>query len=161
MKEIRSYISFLAKNKAKYLVFSKQLAISEVAGLLAGIFAAEVSSYFLFDKNIDISLYSGIADYAASIICFIAIYYHDNKKYYIDDYKRERIKKIIKSALHIWPSIALADIAYIISRPYIQYLLMVYGLEAGMAATIAHFIAFGLFNIIAILSRSIVDYARS
>jgi len=38
---------------------------------------------------------------------------------------------------------------------------MVYGLEAGMAATIAHFVAFGLFNIIAILSRSIVDYVRS
>ena len=60
MKEIRSYIEFLANNKSKYLVFSKQLAISEVAGLLA-----EVSSYFLNDKNIYISPYSGIADYAA------------------------------------------------------------------------------------------------
>ena len=123
MKEIRSYIEFLANNKSKYLVFSKQLAISEVAGLLAGIIVAEVSSYFLNDKNIYISPYSGIADYAASIICFLAIYYHDNRKYYIDEYKLERIIKVIKSALHIWPSIALADIAHIISRLMIKIIL--------------------------------------
>jgi hypothetical protein len=96
MKEIRSYIDFLAKNRSKYLVFSRRLVISEVAGLLAGIIAAEISSYFLNDKDIGISLYSGIADYSASIICFIAISYHDNKKHYIDEYKRERIKKVIK-----------------------------------------------------------------
>jgi hypothetical protein len=39
--------------------------------------------------------------------------------------------------------------------------LLVSGLEAGVAATIAHFAAFGVFNGVAILSRSIIDYLRS
>ena len=93
--------------------------------------------------------------------CFLAIYYQDNKGYYREDDKSKRIGKIIKSAFRIWPSVVVADIAYIISRPYIHYLLMINGLEGGIAATIAHFIAFGIFNAIAIFSKSIVDYVRS
>jgi hypothetical protein len=160
MQEIRRYIVFLAKNKTTYLVFGKELAISEIAGLLVGVIVAEVSAYFLFDKKVDVSLYSAIADYAASIVCFIVIYYQDNKRYYRED-KSERIIKVIKSAFRIWPSVIIADIAYIICRPYIHYLLMVSGLETGVAATIAHFVAFGIFNVIAIFSKSVVDYVRS
>jgi len=37
---------------------------------------------------------------------------------------------------------------------------MIHGLETSIAAIIAHFVAFGLFNIIAILSKSIVDYVH-
>jgi hypothetical protein len=39
--------------------------------------------------------------------------------------------------------------------------LLVSGLEAGFAATVAHFTAFGVFNGIAILSRSVIDYMKS
>ncbi len=161
MQEIRRYIVFLAKNKAAYLVFGKQLAISEIAGLLVGIIVAEISSYFLFNKKVDVSLYSGIADYAASIVCFIVIYYQDNKRYYREDDNSKRIRKIIKSVFRIWPSVIIADVAYIICRPYIHYLLMISGLETGVAATIAHFVAFGIFNVIAIFSKSVVDYVKS
>src|SRR5262249_6810368 len=98
-----------------------------IAGLVMGIIVADISAYFLYDKKADISLYSGITDYAASIVCFFVMYYHDNKRYYIEYGKPERIKQILKSMLCIWPSVALADIAYIISRPYIHYLLMIHG----------------------------------
>jgi hypothetical protein len=161
MQEIRKYIAFVGRNKTAYIAFGKQLAISEIAGLLVGVIVAELSAYFLFDKKVDVTFYSGIADYAASIVCFLAIYYQDNKEYYREDDNSKRIGKIIKSALRIWPSVVLADIAYIISRPYIHYLLMINGLESGIAATIAHFIAFGIFNVIATFSKSIVDYLRS
>jgi hypothetical protein len=161
MQEVRRYIIFLTKNRTTYLVFGKQLAISEIAGLVMGVIVAEISAYFLLDKKVDVSLYSGIADYAASIVCFFVIYYHDNKRYYIEYDKSERIEKVLKNTLRIWPSVAIADVAYIICRPYIHYLLMIFGLESGMAATIAHFVSFGIFNIIAIFSKSIIDYIRS
>jgi hypothetical protein len=160
IQEIRRYVVYLSKNKTNYFVFGKQLAISEIAGLVIGVIIAEISAYFLFDKKVDVSIYSGIADYAASIVCFFVIYYYDNKRYYIEYKKSERIKKVVKSTLRIWPSVVIADVAYIISRPYIHYLLMVSGLESGVAATIAHFAAFGIFNIIAIFSKSMVDYVR-
>jgi len=161
-QEIKKYFAFIKKNKSTYLVFGKQLLISEVAGLVVGILVAEgLSAYFFFDKKIDVPLYSGIGDYAASILAFLVIYYHDNKRYYKEDKGLLRIGKIIKSAFSIWTSVIIADIAYIICRPYLHYLLMIYGLETGIAATIAHFAAFGIFNTVAILSRSMVDYIRN
>ena len=89
------------------------------------------------------------------------IYYHDSKRYYLEYDRLQRFKKVLKSILHIWPTIAIADVAYIFCRPYIQYLLLTYGLESSVAATIAHFVAFGIFNAIAIFSKSMADYVRS
>jgi len=33
-------------------------------------------------------------------------------------------------------------------------------LETGIAAMIAHFLAFGIFNIVAVISKRIIDYTR-
>jgi hypothetical protein len=60
----------------------------------------------------------------------------------------------------LWPSVVAADVAFIIVRPSLHYLSLSFGLEAGVAATLAHFLAFGVFNLVAIFSRSLVDYAR-
>lgn len=160
MQQIRRY-AVLSKNRSNYFVFGKQLAISEIAGLVMGVIVAEISTYFFYEKKADISLYSGIADYSASIVGFFVIHYHDSRRYYTEYDRLERFIKVLKSMLRIWPTVVIADVAYIFCRPYIQYLLLTYGLESGVAATIAHFIAFGIFNAIAIFSKSIADYASS
>jgi len=156
-QNIKNYFIFVRKNKANYLLFNKQLVFSEIAGLIAGLIVAEASKSF---NKIENSFYSGITDYCASLGFFFIIYYYDNKKYYINLNRSNRFKEIIKSALSIWPSIIIADVAYIISRPYFQYLLLVHGLETGLSAAIAHFLAFAVFNLIAIGSKSIMDYIR-
>ena len=103
----------------------------------------------------------GIADYTGSLLGFLGIFYSDNKMQYRELGRKERFKRIMKNAFSLWPSVAAADVAYILARPSIHYILLVSGLEAGIAATIAHFAAFGVFNGVAMLSRSIVDYLRS
>jgi hypothetical protein len=157
LESIKNYLAFVRKNKSDYLLFNKQLVFSEIAGLVFGLIAAEASKSF---SKIENSLYSGIIDYCASIGFFFIIYYYDNKKYYLDCSRSTRIIKIVKSAFSIWPSIIIADVAYVIARPYFHYLLVIYGLETGLAATIAHFLAFGIFNLVAVVSKSMIDYAR-
>lgn len=74
IQEIIRYFAFIRKNKRVYLVFGRQLVISEIAGLVAGVLVAEgISGYFFFNKKIEVSLYSGIADYAASILSLVCI----------------------------------------------------------------------------------------
>jgi len=157
---IRKYFRFIQANRPTYYNFNKQLVLGELAGFVAGVGVAEATSAFTYDE-IAISLTSGIADYAGSILGFLALFYRDNRLQYQDLSRKERIMRIMKSALSLWPSVMVADIAYILVRPYAHYLLLLYGLEVGIAATIAHFIAFGVFNSVAILSRSMIDYAKS
>lgn len=155
---ITNYISFLKNNKNNYLTFNKQLVFAEVAGLIAGWVVAELSNSLSRFNN---SLYSGLTDYFASMIFFFIIYYMDNKKFYLGTTRFIRIKKIVKSAISIWPSIIIADIAYLFVRPYFHYILMtILNLETGLAAIIAHFFAFGVFNVVAIISKSVIDYVR-
>lgn len=124
-----------------------------------GLLVAEIVNLFNSDKFL-ISVLSSATDYIGSVIGFLAIYYRDNKSFYEGLPTNERLKKTLKSAFGLWPSIALADVAYIVVRPYFHYLLLTSGIEAGIAATIAHFLAFGAFNAIAIFSRGILDFVK-
>jgi hypothetical protein len=157
---IKKYFKFVQANRPAYFNFNKQLVLGELAGFFAGVGVAEAAAAFTRDE-IAVSVFSGAADYAGSILGFLAIFYHDNKSQHRGIGRKERFKRIMKGALSLWPSVAAADIAYILARPYVHYILLLSGLEAGIAATIAHFAAFGIFNGIAILSRSIIDYAQS
>jgi putative flippase GtrA len=156
---IKKYFRFVQANRPAYFNFNKQLVLGEIAGFLAGVGVAEAVAFTKDELAISVS--SGAADYIGSTLGFLAVYYHDNKSQYRDLDRKARFKKIMKSALSLWPSVAAADIAVIFARPYAHYLLLLSGLEAGIAATIAHFIAVGVFNGIAVLSRSIIDYAQS
>lgn len=51
MQQIRRYAVFLSKNRSNYFLFGKQLAISEIAGLVMGVIVAEISTYFLYEKK--------------------------------------------------------------------------------------------------------------
>lgn len=157
-KSFRDYFTFIRNNRRIYFHFNKQLLIGELGGFGAGVGVAEAAAAITTDE-FAISISSSIADYTGSIIGFLAVFYHDNMHQYADLPRRERFKKVIKNAFSLWPSVAIADVAIIITRPYVHYLLLVSGLEAGVAATIAHFVAVGVFNGIAILSRSILDYS--
>lgn len=157
---LKKYLKFVHSNRPVYFNFNKQLVIGELAGFAAGVGTAEVVAAATLDE-LAISVSSGIADYAGSILGFLAIFYRDSKAQHSELAGKERFKRIMKDAFSLWPSVAAADIAYIFTRPYIHYILLVSGLEAGVAATIAHFAAFGVFNGVAILSRSIIDYLRS
>ncbi len=156
---IKKYFRFVQANRPAYFNFNKQLALGELAGFLAGVGVAEAIAFT--KDEIAISISSGAADYIGSTLGFLAIYYHDSKLQYRDLPRKERFKKVMKSALSLWPSVAAADIAVIFARPYAHYLLLLSGLEAGIAATIAHFIAVGVFNGAALLSRSIIDYTQT
>ena len=157
---IKKYLKFVNSNRPVYLNFNKQLVVGELAGFVAGVGLAEVAAAFTRDE-FSISLSSGIADYIGSILGFLAIFYRDSRLQYRELGSKDRFKRIMKDAFSLWPSVAAADIAYILTRPYIHYTLLVSGLEAGIAATIAHFAAFGVFNGTALLSRSIFDYRKS
>ncbi len=157
---IRKYFKFVNRNRPVYFHFNKQLMISELAGFGAGVGLAEAAAAVTRDE-FTISVSSGIADYTGSLLGFLGIFYSDNKMQYRELGRKERFKRIMKNAFSLWPSVAAADVAYILARPSIHYILLVSGLEAGIAATIAHFAAFGVFNGVAMLSRSIVDYLRS
>jgi hypothetical protein len=157
---LRKYFKFVQSNKPVYFNFNKQLLIGELAGFGAGVGVAEAAASITKDE-LAISFSSGIADYAGSILGFLAVFYRDSKLQYSELNGKDRLKRIMKDAFSLWPLVAAADVAYIFARPYIHYVLLVSGLEAGVAATIAHFAAFGIFNGVAILSRSIIDYLRS
>jgi hypothetical protein len=157
---IKKYIRFVNSKKPVYFHFNKQLVVGELAGFAAGVGVAEAAAALTRDE-LAISLSSGFADYAGSILGFFAIFYRDNKPHFPELNRRERFKRIMRDAFSLWPSIVAADIAYILIRPYMHYVLLVSGLEAGFAATVAHFTAFGVFNGIAILSRSVIDYMKS
>jgi hypothetical protein len=156
---IRKYIKFIHANRRIYLIFNKQLLVGGLAGLLSGIAVAEAIALFTKDE-ITISVPSGITDYAASILGFLTVYYYDNKSQFLHLPKNERIWRVTKSALSLWPTVLAADIAYIIMRPYVHSILLLLGLEAGVAAAIAHFIGVGIFNGTALLSRSVIEYIR-
>lgn len=157
---LKKYFRFVQDNKPVYFNFNKQLVLGELAGFAAGVGVAEAMAATTRDE-FAISVSSGIADYAGSILGFLAIFYRDSKAQYSELSGKDRFKRIMKDAFSLWPSVAVADIAYIFARPYVHYILLVSGLEAGIAATIAHFAAFGVFNGVAILSRSIIDYIKS
>jgi hypothetical protein len=157
---IKKYFKFVNTNRPVYFHFNKQLLAGELAGFGAGVGVAEAAAAITRDA-FAISLSSGIADYASSILGFLAIFYRDSRLQYRELDGKDRFKRITRDAFSLWPSVAAADVAYIFARPYIHYVLLVSGLEAGIAATIAHFAAFGIFNGVALLSRSIIDYLRS
>ncbi len=160
VNSIKKYIRFIKGNRPTYFHFNKQLFIGEIAGFAAGVGVAEAAAVLAADE-LAIALSSGVADYAGSILGFFAIFYCDKKSDYRELSRNKRFKSIAKDAFSLWPAIAAADIAYIFMRPSLHYLLLVSGYEAGIAATVAHFAAFGVFNGVAILSRSIIDYMKS
>ena len=157
---LKKYFRFVQSNRPVYFNFNKQLVVGELAGFGAGVGVAEAAAAIAGDE-LAISVSSGAADYAGSILGFLAVFYRDSRAQYSGLGRKDRFKRTMKDALSLWPSVAAADIAYIFARPYIHYVLLVAGLEAGVAATIAHFAAFGVFNGVAILSRSIIDYLKS
>jgi hypothetical protein len=136
------------------------LLIGELGGFGSGIVAAEATESLNMDE-LTIAAFSTGADYVGSILGFLTVFYNDNRSKYPDDCRTARIKKIMKEALKLWPSVLAADIAFVLVRPYLHYVSLTLGIEAGIAASIAHFLAFGVFNGVAILSRSLIDYARS
>jgi len=160
VESIKKYIRFIKGNRLTYFHFNKQLFMGEIAGFAAGVGVAEAAAALGADE-VGISLSSGIADYAGSILGFFAIFYYDKKPSYPQLNSNQRFKRIAKDAFSLWAAIAAADLAYVFMRPYLHYLLLISGFEAGIAATVAHFVAFGIFNGVAILSRSIIDYMRS
>lgn len=157
---IKQYLEFLLDRRSIYIRFNRELLVGELAGFGAGIAVAETAASLSMDE-FAISVYSSGADYMGSILGFLAVFYRDNRSLYQSDSRNVRIKKILKDVLKLWPSVLAADIAFILVRPYIHYVTLTLGIEAGIAATIAHFLAFGVFNCVAIFSRSIIDYARS
>jgi hypothetical protein len=156
---LKNYFCFLRKNRSTYLQFNKQLLIGELAGFGSGLGVAEGAASAGMD-NYAISAYSSVADYGGSIAGFLAVFYNDHRSSFPGDSGATRLKKVLKSALKLWPSVLAADIAFILVRPSFHYASLSLGLEAGVSATIAHFLAFGVFNLVAIFSRSMVDYAR-
>ncbi len=156
---IKRYTRFIHANKRIYLLFNKQLLVGGLAGLLSGIAVAEAVALFT-DDEIASSVPSGVVDYTASILGFLAVYYYDSKPQYLHLGRNDRIKRIMRTALSLWPTVVAADVAYLITRPYVHSVLLVFGLEAGVSAAIAHFIGVGIFNGTAVLSKSIIDYVR-
>jgi len=156
---LKKYFKFVQSHAALYLNFNKQLLLGELAGFAAGVGVAEAVAAATRDE-LAISVSSGASDYIGSILGFLAVYYRDNKAASSHLDRKTRFKRIMKNAFSLWPSVAAADIAVIFSRPYVHYILLLSGFEPGVSATIAHFIAVGVFNGIAVLSRSIIDYTK-
>ena len=156
---LKEYFKFVHKNRPIYFNFNRQLLIGELFGFAAGVGVAEAVAAITKDEAA-ISISSGIADYIGSILGFLAIYYRDNKAKYSHLDRKSRFKQVMKSAFSLWPSVVAADIAIIFSRPYVHYLLLLSDFEPGISATIAHFVAVGIFNGVAILSRSMIDYTQ-
>lgn len=153
------YFRYLRDRRSVYIQFNKQLMMGELAGFGAGLGVAEGAAAAGLD-NLAISAYSSGADYGASIAGFLAVYYHDQKSSFPEVGGLSRVFRIFKSALKLWPSVLAADVAFILVRPSLHYVSLSLGLEAGVASALAHFLAFGVFNVVAIFSRSLVDYAR-
>lgn len=157
---IRQYISYLASNARKYKTFNKQLAIGEIAGIAAGLLVAELATAAALGEA-GISIASAAADYLAALAGFLTIFYLDNRGQFMQLGRGKRVQKVCVMALHLWPSVAAADIVFLFVRPYAQYLLLGAGVEAGITSVIAHFTAFAAFNLTAIFSRSIMDFWQS
>jgi hypothetical protein len=153
------YFKFLVSRKSVYLTFNKQLFIAELAGFVAGVLVAEAAASMTRDE-VEISLYSSISDYVGSVLAFILIYYRDTVHLYKEDVFRIRFWKVLKSLKGLWLPVLSADIAFLIARPYIHYVMMQTGFDPGVAGGIAHFLAFGVFNVVAIFSRSMYEYVR-
>lgn len=153
------YLRFIYANRRSYFTFNKQLLLSGFAGFFAGIGVAEAVARFTSDEVV-ISVSSGVVDYAASIVGFLALYYYDNRPKYPELAGKERVKRIMKDALSLWPSVAAADVAFIVTRPYVHSVLLLAGFEAGIGAAISHFAGVAIFNGVALLSKSIIDYLR-
>ena len=156
---LKRYVVFIIANRRIYFVFNKQLLVGGLAGLVSGVAVAEVVSRFTQDE-FAISVPSGVADYVASIVGFLIVYYYDNKKQYLYLARNKRIKRTLSDAVSLWPTVVAADVAYLIARPYIHAVLLILGLEAGIAGAVAHFVGVGIFNGTALLSRTIIDYVR-
>jgi hypothetical protein len=181
------YLRFLAANRKEYLNFSKQLFVAEIAGFIAGIAVAELfashssmtTTMINYNNNNNsdnfiISASSSAADYLVSLTAFFIIFYRDNSSLYYKGHKKNngsrhhhhrhytfyRLRKVFGMALRLWPSIAVADIAFIITRPYFQYAFLQTGFEPGISAMLAHFVAFSIFNIVAMFSRSIIEFEK-
>jgi len=160
-KVIMKYLDFLHGNRSAYVTFNKQLFIAELAGFFGGIAVAEILNLIVADE-ISISIWSGVADYVGSILGFLAICYFDaDIAAYSNKSQTERFRMTMRYAISLWPSVLAADVVFIIIRPYIHYIFLLSGFEAGVAAVISHFLAFGAFNAVAILSKSILDYIKS
>ena len=158
-RSVKQYLSFIAAHRSAYIRFNKQLIIGELAGFGAGIATAEIAASSGLGQ-IEISAYSSLADYAGSVAGFLAIYHDDQKASFANLKGFPKIRAVFSSALKLWPSVLAADIAFVLSRPYMHYVSMSMGLEPGLAAGLAHFLAFGVFNIVAVISKSLIDYAR-
>src|SRR5687768_1918558 len=124
---IKKYFRFVHANRPVYFHFNKQLVIGELAGFGAGVGVAEAAAAVTRDE-FAISVSSGVADYAGSILGFLAIFYRDSSMQYRELGGKERFKRIMKDAFSLWPAVAAADVAYIFARPYVHYLLLVSGL---------------------------------
>lgn len=160
---ISRYLQFVACNAKDYKKFNKQLVIGEAAGFVAGLLVAELlaSAVLFHSGEWLISIASSVADYAAAIVGFFVVFYYDNKPPFITLAPLQRVKKISKMALSLWPSVLAADIVFLLIRPYIQYLLLANNIDVGITSVMAHFLAFGAFNLTALLSRSLFDYYYS
>jgi hypothetical protein len=156
---LRRYFKFVSSRRFAYLQFNKQLIIGELAGFGAGIIVAEAVAHAGSD-GLTISTYSSVADYGASVMGFLAVYYKDQKLLHPDDKSYDRLKKILSGAFKLWPSAVAADIAFVAARPYFHYAAMTLDFGPGVAAAVAHVLAFGLFNLVAVFSRSFIDYAK-
>jgi hypothetical protein len=159
LSSLRRYFRFLREQRSTYLQFNKQLFVGELAGFGGGLLVAEAAAGAGLD-HFTISAYSSGADYGGSVAGFLAVFYNDNKSNFPNHRGAGRLKMVLKSALKLWPSVVAADVAFILVRPSLHYLSLSLGLEAGVAAALAHFLAFGVFNIVAIFSKSIFDYAN-
>ena len=161
LNAIEKYVRFVHANRRVYFVFNKQLLLGGLAGLFSGIAVAEGVALFTRDE-ITISVSSGVVDYVCSILGFFAVYYFDNKSQYRSTVRTtERIWRTTKQALSLWPTVVAADVAYIIMRPYVHSIFLSLDMEAGVSAAIAHFVGVGIFNGVAVLSRSIIDFIRA
>lgn len=159
-RAIQRYLHFLAANAKEYKKFNKQLLIGELAGFLAGLLVAEVVDVLGGDEWL-VSILSSIADYGAAITGFFVIYYYDQKPSYLHLDKMARVSKISRMGLRLWPSVLIADIVFLLVRPYTQLILLDVGFEVSVTSTVSHFVAFGAFNLAAIISKSLIDYRRS
>ena len=157
---IRQYIIYLADNANKYKTFNKQLVVGELAGIAAGLLVAELAIAIALDEA-GVSIASSAADYLAALAGFLTIFYFDSRGQFIQLSRGKRVQKVCTMALRLWPSVAAADIVFILVRPYVQYLLLGANIEAGITSIIAHFVAFAAFNLTAIFSRSLMDFWQS
>ena len=161
IRAFHKYLQFLACKARDYKRFNKQLIIGELAGFLAGLLVAEVASATITDINEGewvVSILSSIADYATSIGGFFAVFYYDNKSSVEGLSTWKRLKRIWRMALSLWPPVVAADIVFLLIRPYIQFQLLSSNIDISVTTVVAHFVAFGAFNLVAILSKSIFDF---